>query len=441
MRMQRSIMLAMLVYGWLRLMPVASAEAADAVTPFAVPGGISLNEALSLAAENRQELKDLQADVTAADTRLTQAGLPPNPELGVEIDNLGGSLPEDEVRETTLSLSQTLETGGKAQARKRKAQAELQRLTQERHTVWLDIAAEVRLAYLEVLAARERLTLQREAEEIAQGLSVIARERVAAGDLAATEETRAEARWAETRVETLRQQRLMAEAEANLAAGIASPASSAVGAADHLPQELPIPDRQTVLAQAAVAPLLALRRSETLLAESHLALERANAWSDPSLSLGLREISAKDARAVQVGVSIPLPIFQRNQTALAEAGALERKAATRQASTELRLRADLLKAQAALAAAAHEARTLQAEVLSRSQEAVASVQEGFRAGKFRYSDVLEASQSQMTVKNRHLEAVLDLNRAAITLDRLLGRPGRPEETSPPSLTSLHRSQP
>lgn len=79
--------------------------------------------------------------------------------------------------------------------------------------------------------------------------------------------------------------------------------------------------------------------------------------------------------------------------------------------------------------------------LNKATEAAKSVQEGFRAGKFRYSDVLEASQSLVTMKVRYLDAIFELNRAAIALDRLLGKPVLPAFSKNFSSSSTNRSTP
>ncbi len=390
----------------------------------AAPDGLSLDQALALAALNRQEIGTLRADLDAAAIRLRHAGMPPNPELGVEWDNLGGDLPADEVRETTVSLSQTLEIAGKASARQDKSQAEIRRLQHEQATTWLDIAAEVRTAFLEVLAAREQLALHQEAEKIASELAGITRERVAAGELPATEEIRAEARKAEATAESEKGKRRLTETELALAAALAEPCL--VTADADLPRQIDIPQQETLLAALANSPYLALRRSEGQLAASTFALEKTNGWSDPSISVSVRDVPDRDGRALAFGISVPLPLFQRNQAALADAAAATRKAALKEKATAHRLQSELLKSHAVLVAADREARTLRDEVLNRAAEAAAAVREGFQAGKFRYSDVLEASRSLVEVKARHLDAVIDLNRAAIDLDRLLGKPAPPE---------------
>lgn len=440
MRIQRYVLYALVFSVGLWCVTLPDAKAAD-TSNLSASGGMTLEEALTHASRNRQELAAYRTDLDAAALKLKHAGLPPNPELGVAWDNLGGDLPADDGRETTVSLSQPFEIGGKPSARKNKSQAEIIRLQREQTTVWLDIAAEVRMAFLEVLVARERLTLQQEAGKIASELAGLTHERVAAGELAATEETRAEARKAETMAETQKQKRLLAEAELGLTLALVEPDNVTVTVAGQLPQEVAIPDLQTLLAGIQGSPLLTLRRSESELATTGLSLEQANAWSDPALSLAVREIPGKDARAVSVGLSIPLPFFQRNQAALAEASATVRKATTNEKAAALRLKTELIKSHTVLVAADQEARTLRNEVLSRAAEAAEAVREGFRVGKFRYSDVLEASQSLVTVQARHLDAILELNRAAIALDHLLGKPSIPETSQNSTSFSQDRSNP
>lgn len=427
MRIRQSALCLLVCSACLWLTAIAPAQTDDSSSP-AAPRVITIEDALAQAVRNRPEIKGFIADLEAAAVQLKRASAPPNPELGLEVDNLGGARPDDEVSEATLSLSQPIELGGKPSARKDKAMAATLRLRREQTTAWLDIAAEVRTSFLEVLGARERLSLQQEAERLAAELARITHERVAAGELAATEETRAEARRAEAVVETLQAKRLLAEAELDLAAVLVAPGPLTAPANDKLPQDLPVPQLESLLADLQNSPFLELRQSESKLAASGLSLEQTKAWSDPTLSLAIREVPDKDARAVAIGFSIPLPLFQRNQTDIAAAGATARRAAINQETTALRLRTELTKAHTSLAAAGHEAHTLRTEVIARAEEASAAVQEGFRLGKFRYSDVLEASQSLIVAKTRHLETVLNLNRATIALDRLLGKPQAVNET-------------
>ena len=87
---------------------------------------LTLRDALTRTLYLSPELATLPYDERAAEARVLQAGLRPNPEVSVEVEDFGG---QKEFRgfgesETTLKFGQLLELGGKRAARIREAQAE-----------------------------------------------------------------------------------------------------------------------------------------------------------------------------------------------------------------------------------------------------------------------------------------------------------------------------
>ncbi len=92
------------------------------------PGGsIELGEALSLALRDNPELAVFAWEIRARDAQILQASLLPNPQLGVVIEEFGGSgeSTEFDASETTFRLKQKIELGGKRA--KRSQVASLQR--------------------------------------------------------------------------------------------------------------------------------------------------------------------------------------------------------------------------------------------------------------------------------------------------------------------------
>src|SRR5690606_35089938 len=87
-----------------------------------------LAEALERASATSPALIAAQAEVRAAEGRALQAGLRPNPELDLSIENFAGTgafRGMDET-ESTLSIGQRFELGGKRTARQRAAEAEIE---------------------------------------------------------------------------------------------------------------------------------------------------------------------------------------------------------------------------------------------------------------------------------------------------------------------------
>src|SRR5215207_6043876 len=80
---------------------------------------LTLNQALALATSRSPELSAFSYDQRAADARLLQAGLKPNPVASLESEDFlgGGEFSGFQQSQTTLSLGQLLELGGKRASR------------------------------------------------------------------------------------------------------------------------------------------------------------------------------------------------------------------------------------------------------------------------------------------------------------------------------------
>ncbi len=87
--------------------PMEISEAAEIAEP---TGVITLRKALALALMHNPELKAFSWDVRVSEARQLQASLWPNPELGVEVEDVGGSgeLSGFDAAETTIQLSQLI---------------------------------------------------------------------------------------------------------------------------------------------------------------------------------------------------------------------------------------------------------------------------------------------------------------------------------------------
>src|SRR5262245_11676722 len=80
---------------------------------------LTLADAVALALARNPDLAASRYELTAVQGRITQAGLRPNPQLDVELENFAGTgaVKGFDALETTLSLSQVLELGDKRKLR------------------------------------------------------------------------------------------------------------------------------------------------------------------------------------------------------------------------------------------------------------------------------------------------------------------------------------
>jgi cobalt-zinc-cadmium efflux system outer membrane protein len=139
-------------------------------------GALTLQAALSLTTRANADLASARNEVSAVEAAVLQAGVRPNPSLGLEIQDK-----RRETRETTLQLNAPIELGGKRAARINAAERGLDAANAEFKAKQAEIRAAVISAFFDVLGAQERTLLAQESVELAKRATNVAAKRVIAG--------------------------------------------------------------------------------------------------------------------------------------------------------------------------------------------------------------------------------------------------------------------
>ena len=123
---------------------------------------LTLGQVLALTLMNNPELKVFSLETRAAQARVLQAGLWPNPELEVEVENVGGSgeVSGFDASETTIVISQLIEMGNKSQKRKKIASFEKELAGIDHQDKKLEVFSGAATAFIAVLEAQEKLQLK-----------------------------------------------------------------------------------------------------------------------------------------------------------------------------------------------------------------------------------------------------------------------------------------
>ncbi|MCK5355956.1 MAG: TolC family protein, partial [Methyloprofundus sp.] len=155
-------------------------------------GVLSLTEAMSLALLHNPALQDFAWEIRIGDVKTLRAGLLPNPELGIEAENfLGSGQKRDfDQTETTVSISQLFELGGKRAKREALANTERDLALWDYETKRMDIIYQVAARYIDVLANQARLKLAAETTAIAEEIYNTVVARVKAGKVSPLEQSK-----------------------------------------------------------------------------------------------------------------------------------------------------------------------------------------------------------------------------------------------------------
>lgn len=403
--------------------PPRSSAPAPGTSPHEEPTEVlTLRQALALALLQHPELRAFAWEVRAAEARTLQAGLRPNPELQLEVENLvgTGALRDGRSAETTLRLSQVIELGGKRARRLRVAALERDLAAWDYETKRVEVLTEVAQAFIEVLRAQERLRAEEDLVRLAEQVLATVAERVKAGKASPVEETKAGVALSTSRVARERARRELEATRQRLAAtwGSTTPTYQSVEGAF---ESITAPPSAEALAERIVQnPDLA--RWSTEMQQRQAAVDLADAQKAPDLTAGggVRHVNEAGAAAVVLSFAIPLPVINRNQGAILEAQHRLAKAEEERRAAVVRVRTALAAAYATLTAAFVEATTLREEIVPGARQVFEATSEGYRQGKFSVLDVLDAQRTLFEAREQYIEALANYHKAVAEAERVIG---------------------
>jgi cobalt-zinc-cadmium efflux system outer membrane protein len=386
-------------------------------------GVLTLGEALALALLKNPELAAFSYKARASEARMVQAGLLPNPEIGTFVENIGGSPTVTGGVQTTIELGQLIELGGKRTARMRVASLGQNLAGWDYETKRIEILTSVSKAFTDVLSAQQRLILTEQIVDIAEQVAGTVSERVEAGKVSPIEETRTFATLSTIRIDLEQAKRELEASRRRLTAiwGNTDPQfEMAVGDFDSISSSIPsLEQLKELLFQN---PELARWADEISFREAVIDLEKSKVIPDLTVSGGYRRFREGDENALVVRISVPLPIFNRNQGGILEARYQLSESERGQQFAEARLATLLSEAQKTLSTSYTEVLTLKNSVIPASQSAFDAINEGYRLGKFGFLSVLDAQRTLFDAKLRYLRALTDYHKAVADVEGLIGEP-------------------
>jgi cobalt-zinc-cadmium efflux system outer membrane protein len=155
--------------------------------------------------------------------------------------------------------------------------------------------------------------------------------------------------------------------------------------------------------------------------KASLELEKAKAISDIKLSGGMKRFSETDDNAIVLGISIGLPISNRNQGGKLEAVYTLARAGEEQISAQTRTQMELVKAYKALSNSYTEATELNENILQGAESVFQASRTGYSQGKLDYLHVLDAQRTLFEAKGQYIEALAAYHKARADVERLIGQ--------------------
>lgn len=387
----------------LMLLPVSGYAQED------LPPPLTLAIALERAATSNPALVAQRYNERASEALIEQAGYRPNPELEVTAEDFSGTgrLGGADGIEATLQASQTIERGGKREKRIALARRERDSTAIEFAVRHLEVLATTTVAYIEMLAALERHALALESLKLGRETVAAVEAHVNAAIAPPAESARARAALAAAGVEFARAESEMAAARAALVATWGgSPAElPTLSGTLHVPAALPAED--AFLSKLSNHPRLALQQSIVAGRRASLELEQARTVQDVTVGGGVRFLREGSDAAFVAGVSVPLPIRNKNHGNIRAARETLAGAEHGIRAVEVELRAAFSAAWQELRAAHTATHTLSRDALPETEEAYNAVRHAYEQGQLPLIDVLDAQRALVALRRELLAAQTD----------------------------------
>jgi len=418
---------ARLVAGFENPASTAGMAAADADWPAVVEprGALTLRDAAVAALMGNPALAQHAWEARVREALALQADLRPNPALSVEVENLGGTGTRSGVEqtETTIGLSQLVQLGGKRARRRELAEIRTDLARWDYEVSRVTVLTATAKAFAATLAAQQRLALLEDLDRAAATAVDAAAAQVAAGAAPVAARSRAELLRLSIQLDRQQASRALAASRVALSStwGTTSPRFSDVrgdlGGGVAAP-----PPLDSLAARTESNPDLARWTTEVAERESAVSFERAGGIPDPVIGLGGRHYAQGDDVSLVLSVSVPIPVFDRNQGNVLAASRDVHKARARKAAAGLAVRTELAMRYQDLVAAYEQAESLRSSTLPAARLAFEQTRDGYGRGVFGYIDVLDAQRTLYQLQLREIDVLADYHQARADIERLLGEP-------------------
>lgn len=382
---------------------------------------LTLRDVLQLMLQNNPELASFFKEILAFEGTKLQASKFRNPEFAVEAEDINYSSPIIQ-RFVTFRISQLIELGGKRSARMDVASLGQELADKSYEVKRLELIARTANTFIDVLAGQERMRVAEETLQLTQKVVDSAFKRVESGKAPPIEETRSKVALSTANIELEQAKRDLVSARTQLSLLWGSTIPQFNKVLGDLESTVVIPAFE-VLEQRILNNPVAQRSVRNIEhRKAIIELEKSRRIPDVTLGGAVRRYFYSEDTTALLNLSIPIPVFDRNQGNLQEAYQRLNKARDEQAAAELLLRTELTRAYQALLAAQNEIKLLHDEVLPGARSAFEVANRGYELGRFSFLEMLDAQRALFQNRVLYVRALANYQRLINEIERLIAAP-------------------
>ena len=391
--------------------------------PNQADGGLTLPQALQQSLLHNPALKRYPYDLRVADALSLQAGIRPNPQLGLKVEDLLGSgdLSGTQAMVTTLSFSQLVELGDKRQHRLNLAQSQgdQQKLAFEQQK--LEVLADTTGLFYQQLRLQALLDWsQQRIEREQQALETI-RQRASAGAVMQADVAKMALRLSRSQALAHKLAGELLQAKRRLASQWAAEPGF-----DHAMGELQLPaslpDHTRIMEALVSAPAYLEQQGLARVYQAKARLEEAKNQYDLTLEAGIKHNAALDDAALTLSVSLPLTLTPPNQGGVLAAKEQAQWQLDKQGLLLTQLRLTLEEMLQGLRNNVEQAKQLRQHLLPQANTLLKQSQKAYNIGRISVLQLADAQEELFAVERDLIEARYAALTQLLEMERLTAIP-------------------
>ena len=396
--------------------------------------GLTIEKLLELGANRRADLQAARQRLTIAEGRLQQARFRPNPTLSGDYGTakiLGGG---DE-SQFSVGVSQVFETGNKRNRRVAVAELELQQVRTEISALERRLAVEIRTAYTNALSAARQLDVLEKLISANLEIVRVIEARLKEGDVAPLDVNLIKVEADRLRIQTIQARNDLETALLQLKNIIGADVAESIRLApqNERPPRLDLGMSElTDIALRERADLQAAKLGEEL-GTARIDLAKANSVPNVAGSVTYSRnkritdfppiigggVTNRD-NELTFGVTVDIPIFNRNQGEIASATGEKLQATRNREFLESTIKRDVAIAFRKYRAAAETLTIYAVQIIPRSEENLKSIRSAYGFGEFSIFEVVNEQRRLTENVTGYNQALRDYYNALNELETALG---------------------
>ncbi len=369
---------------------------------------LTLDQALEMAERRHPQLAETRALVEAASGRAQQAGTFPNPEaiLGAQqIPVQSYPVPD---RQYVAGFGQTLPLGNRLSKARDAELLEREVRLRGLEGVYRQLRKRVQGSFATALYQESAFQAQ---TRITTGLAsavAITQARLDAGDVIPQDLARSEMELARAEVELRRSQSLRKQGLLALSAAMGDPNLEVKSVEGSLDVTFEVATLDSLAANLSSQPELREAEAGVRASNARIDLAKAERIPDVKVEALYHRLEVSGQNTFDLGLSIPLPLFNWNQGRLREARSVAVAAEARARNTANELNLNLRESHLALTTALDNLTTFRTQILPRAETVLKSAELRYSAGDSALTDVLPVRRDWAAVHLSYLETLREV---------------------------------